>query len=123
MVPSKLNPNPNVIVTMSQLGPVAVLHMSGEIDMATTDTIAEQLFTRLSDQPSALVVDLSGVDFLGSAGLGVLIEAYQRAQEAGVTLRIVATTRPVLRPLEISGLLDVLPVYRGLSEALRGLAD
>jgi anti-sigma B factor antagonist len=123
MVPSKLDPNTNLVVTMSQLGPAAVLHVTGEIDMATCDAMAEQVFARMSDRPSALVIDLSGVDFLGSAGLGVLIEASQRAQEAAMTLRIVATTRCVLRPLEISGLLDVLPVYRGLADALQGLTD
>jgi anti-anti-sigma factor len=69
------------------------------------------------------VVDLSGVEFLGSAGLSVLIQASQQAEQGATTLRIIATAPPALRPLEISGLLDVLPVRRSLTEALQGLRD
>jgi anti-sigma B factor antagonist len=123
MVPSKLDPNDPITVTQSELGPAAVVHVSGEIDMSTSDTMAEQILGRLAERPSALVIDLTGVDFLGSAGLGVLIEASQRAQEAATTLRIVATTPPALRPLEVSGLLQVLPVFRSLTEALQGITD
>jgi anti-sigma B factor antagonist len=123
MLQPKLNPDETMTVTQSDLGTVAVVHVSGEIDIATSDTMAERVLGRLAERPATLVIDLSGVEFLGSAGLGVLIEASQNAQEAATTLRIVATTAPVLRPLEISGLLDVLPVCRSLSEALQGIRD
>jgi anti-sigma B factor antagonist len=123
MLQPKLNPDETMTVTQSDLGTVAVVHVSGEIDIATSDTMAGRVLGRLAERPATLVIDLSGVEFLGSAGLGVLIEASQNAQEAATTLRIVATTPRVLRPLEISGLLDVLPVCRSLSEALRGIRD
>jgi anti-sigma B factor antagonist len=121
MVQPKLNRSEPILVTHSDLGAVAIVHVVGEIDIATCDTMAERVLGRLAERPATLVVDLSGVEFLGSAGLGVLIEVSQRAQEAATTFRIVATTPPVLRPLEISGLLDMLPVCRSLSEALRGI--
>jgi anti-sigma B factor antagonist len=123
MVQPKLNPDKTITVTQSDLGAAAIVHVAGEIDMATSGTMAEHVLGRLAERPATLVIDLSGVEFLGSAGLGVLIEASHNAQEAATTFRIVATAPPVLRPLEISGLLDVLPVCRSLSEALRGTAD
>jgi anti-sigma B factor antagonist len=123
MVPSKLDPNDPITVTRTDRGPVVIVHVSGEIDMATSDTMAEHVLGRLAERPATLVIDLSGVAFLGSAGLSVLIEASQQAEEGVTTLRIVATAAPVLRPLEISGLIDLLPVCRSLSEAMQGLTD
>ena len=49
------------------------------------------------------VIDLGGVTFLASSGLAVLIRAAHRAEEDGVRLRLVASTRPVRRPLEVTG--------------------
>ncbi|MBP2319635.1 anti-anti-sigma factor [Kibdelosporangium banguiense] len=116
-----LDPNEHITVTRSDLGPVAVVHVSGEVDISTIDTMSEYVLDHLAQTPPALVIDLSGVVFMGSAGLGLLIEAHQQADRTATTLRIVATSPPVLRPLEISGLLDLLPVRRTLTEALEGL--
>jgi anti-anti-sigma factor len=124
MVESKIGrSNEPITVTQSDLGQVAIVHVSGEIDMATSETMAERVLGRLAERPPTLVIDLSGVEFLGSAGLSVLIEASQQAEQGATTLRIIATAPPALRPLEISGLLDMLPVCRSLTEALQGLRD
>jgi anti-anti-sigma factor len=124
MVESKIGrSNEPITVTQSDLGQVAIVHVSGEIDMATSETMAERVLGRLAERPPTLVIDLSGVEFLGSAGLSVLIEASQQAEQGATTLRIIATAPPALRPLEISGLLDILPVCRSLTEALQGLRD
>jgi anti-sigma B factor antagonist len=50
-----------------------------------------------------LVVDLSGVTFLASSGLAVLIRAAHRAATRDLRLQLVAATRAVRRPLEITG--------------------
>ena len=110
MVQPEIRMSEPITVTQSDLGRAAIVHVSGEIDMSTSETMAERLLGRLAERPPVLVIDLSGVEFLGSAGLSVLIEASQQAEQGATTLRIVATAPPALRPLEISGLLSVLPV-------------
>ncbi|MET0234634.1 MAG: STAS domain-containing protein [Kibdelosporangium sp.] len=110
-------------MTTSEAGPVGVVHVSGEVDLATSETMAEQVFGMLAERPSAVVVDLTSVAFMGSTGLGVLIEASQRAQQGATTFRIVASSSPVLRPLEISGLKALLPVFASMPEALQGIRD
>ena len=50
--------------------------------------------------------------FLDYAGLCVLAGAHRRAAEDGVVLRVVASTRVVIRPLQITGLYDLLAVER-----------
>jgi anti-sigma B factor antagonist len=56
------------------------------------------------------VVDLSGVGFVDSSGLRVLIEAHQRAQADSRRLVLSGSTRPVLRLLQITGLMEYLNV-------------
>ena len=54
--------------------------------------------------PATVVLDLSRVQFLDSAGLAVLVETAGRCAKAGQEFQLVCTTRGVLRPLQIAGL-------------------
>jgi anti-sigma B factor antagonist len=66
------------------------------------------------------VVDHTGVTFLASRGLAVLLRAAHRAGEHGPRLRLVAATRAVSRPLEITGSGQLFDVRRSRSAALEG---
>ena len=118
MVTFKLEPNPQFNVSLGALGNVTVVHVSGEIDLATCESVAEVVFDQLGQEPDALVIDLSGVGFMGSTGLSMLVEAHRQAERCGTSLHIVATTPPVLRTLEISGLDSVLPIRGSISAAV-----
>ncbi|MET0132012.1 MAG: STAS domain-containing protein [Kibdelosporangium sp.] len=118
MVPM-LDPDEMVTVTVSELSAACVIEVSGEIDMGTCDRMADPVFDRLAERPRTLVIDLTKVEFIGSAGLNVLIEAQKRAKDGVTVLHVVASTQPVLRPLEISGLRQFLSVRHSLAEALR----
>jgi anti-sigma B factor antagonist len=100
---------------------VTVAQVSGEVDLATRDVLAEALFAQLALAPPGLVIDLTKVGFIGSAGLCVLLEAYKRAQESGIVLRVVADNPPVLKTLQVSGLLEYLPVCPSVPVALSGI--
>jgi anti-anti-sigma factor len=78
----------------------AVVRLAGEIDMQTRDTLVTALGSLAS--PSSVIIDMSEVTFMDSAGLHVLIDTHRRAP---VTIR---SPQPfVRRLLELSGLLDV----------------
>jgi anti-sigma B factor antagonist len=67
-----------------------------------------------------LVIDLTEVTFLSSKGLQVLAEVTQTAQRRREPRRIVVDhTRPVIRPIEITGLDDVLALFTSLEDALQ----
>ncbi len=95
-------------VTAAPAGPdgtVIVLRVVGEIDLSTADTLGRHLTEHLSTVGRGIVLDLTEVSFLACCGLGVLAEVADQAGRRGTALRLVATgNRPVLRPLEISGL-------------------
>ncbi|MFP5022706.1 STAS domain-containing protein [Pseudonocardia phyllosphaerae] len=92
---------------------ITVLAVSGEVDTLTAPQLSaglDELFRAGGDD--ALVVDLGGVTFLASSGLGALIHAARRAGRDDRRLHVVATARAVLRPLEVTGsdqLFTVLP--------------
>ncbi len=85
----------------------------GEVDTFTAPVLRSTLDTQLEQTPSELVIDLSGVEFLGSAGLAVLVETQKSARAKDVGLRLIATTRAVTRPLEVTGLIDLFTIVDG----------
>jgi anti-sigma B factor antagonist len=94
-----------------------VVHVVGEIDTLT----APVLRTRLDEQVAAvplLVLDLTDVTFLGSAGLAVLVAAKDEADRRRHTLRLVPGSRIVTRALEATGLLGIFDIADGVPQAL-----
>jgi anti-sigma B factor antagonist len=83
-----------------------VVGIAGELDAATAPRLAAFLNNRLASTVTILVLDLSAVSFLGSAGLGVLIHARQQATAAGCDLYLITGTHCVDRALQITGIAD-----------------
>ena len=94
-------------VVVSEPAPLARLTATGEIDSSSAPLLREQLDLLLEDTLTELTIDLSGVTFLDSAGLCVLAAAHRRAG-ADVRLRVLASSRAVIRPLQITGLWQLL---------------
>jgi anti-sigma B factor antagonist len=99
-----------------------VLDVEGEIDGLTAPRLhaaMTEAFDRLGGRP--LVVDLTRVTFLGSQGLQVLLDGAREAihHRGFETLRIVVDhARPVIRPIELTGLDAVLTTFHTVAEAL-----
>lgn len=92
-------------LTQSRPDPTTVvLHVSGEIDLVGAPMLAESVDGCLSSAEQTVVVDLSAVSVLGSAGLNVLVQAQDRAQRERVTLLLVTGVHCVDRPLRACGL-------------------
>jgi anti-sigma B factor antagonist len=101
---------------------VAVVSVTGEIDLVTAPTLEQTITSVVDDSPSALVIDLSGVDFLGSVGLKILAATYEKlgnSAEYGVVAHGPATRRPI----HLTGLDKTFPLYSTLDEALTGVRD
>lgn len=86
-------------------GRVAV---AGEVDSSTAPRLTSCIDTLLASAPRELVVDLCEVTFLDSAGLHALVAAHTRAQQVGARLRVLVATRAALRPIQVTGLWEVL---------------
>ncbi|MGV9363662.1 STAS domain-containing protein [Amycolatopsis sp. NPDC003731] len=96
---------------------VAVLRVDGALDLALAPKLRQLAERAARLQPSLLVIDLTDVTFLASAGMAELVRAH-RGPAASAPLRVVATGRITLRPLELTRLIDEFAIYPSLSEAL-----
>jgi anti-sigma B factor antagonist len=83
----------------------AVLALEGEFDLAQVSAVEQALATVERDRPAIMVIDLSGVTFLDSSGLRVILEADGRARRAARRLVLVRGPEQVHRVFLIA-LLD-----------------
>jgi anti-sigma B factor antagonist len=88
----------------------ARLIASGEVDSSSAPALRAHLDDVLDAGVTELTVDLTGVTFLDSAGLCVLAAGHRRAVRSDVRLRVLASSRAVIRPMQITGLYDLLDV-------------
>ena len=89
--------------------PSATVVLDGEIDIATAPAIRRFLMAAINGGNVHLAVDMSGVTFIGAAGIGVLVAAANRAREAGGGLSLLAASRQVQRLRDIFHLDVILP--------------
>lgn len=98
---------PDVRVAVERQGPDVTLTVIGEIDLATVEEVSSRL-TRLANgaggDAERIVVDLSGVGFMGASGLSALVTAEQALRRRGSTLRVRAPQRVVAHLFELTGL-------------------
>ena len=126
-----LSPAPDANAELAEESPLEVhvqrseglttVRVAGEVDLGTAARLRTILADELAAEPSTLVVDLDQVSFFTSLGLTALALAQRDARERGIDLRVVATTRATLRPMQITGMIDDLAVYDSYAEAIAGL--
>lgn len=107
-------------VTTRRNGDISVLHVTGDLDVLTAPTLGTRLDVALADAPSVLIVDLSEVQFLSSAGISMLVETHRLTHRAGMSLRVVAEGPATSRPMRVMGLGEIIDIYPTVDEAVRG---
>ena len=100
---------------------VVVVAISGDLDMATAPEVADAIRSAVEHGPAALIVDLSRVQFLASAGINLLISVH-RDLLPSKRFGVVADGPATSRPLTVIGVDTILAVYRTLDEALNHIA-
>jgi anti-sigma B factor antagonist len=111
-VTATLDPPSGDLISLSVVSTdtTARVRAAGEVDSNSAPQLQAELDALLDAGVRELVVDLGGVTFLDSAGLCALAASHRRATNAGVRLRVLASHRAVIRPLQITGLYDLLQV-------------
>jgi anti-sigma B factor antagonist len=98
----------------------AVLAVQGEVDVYTAPQFREQLIQLVDQGHRQIVVDLEGVEFLDSTGLGVLVGGLKRVRSQDGDLSLVCTQRRILKVLEITGLTKVFDIHDSVDAAVAG---
>ena len=109
--------NDPITTSVARREGVTVLTVGGEIDLATAPTLEAAIADLLTDDLPALVIDLSPVQFLASAGLQILVATHEKVSKAA-SFAVVANGPATSRPIQLTGLDEVFPLYPTLDDAL-----
>jgi anti-sigma B factor antagonist len=96
-------------------GDLLVSRLSGKLSL---ETVHDFISTMRAEPASRLVLDMSGVSFLDSAGVGALVSLFVSRRNHGKTLALAALTQQGTAVMQVSGLLKLLPVYPSVEKAL-----
>ena len=101
-------------------GAATVISVSGELDLASSPALQEELDRAAGSDSQMLIIDLRELDFMDSTGLSVLVRAHQRIEEQGRQLAMVKGPQQVQRLLSLTGVADRLTLVETPEELLTG---
>jgi anti-sigma B factor antagonist len=98
---------------------VVIARISGEIDLASADTIGGELAAAVPNRALGLVLDLSGTDYLDSSGVSLMFELAERLRRRQQQLRLVVPAdAPLRRVLRIVNVNRIVPTDETTDEAV-----
>ena len=100
----------DLVTSLARDAGTVTVALHGEVDVLTVDQVRVALTEAVEQRPDSIVVELAGLSFIDSTGLGALIFGFQRARDAGIAFSLAHPTRGVRQVLVLSGLLEVVPV-------------
>lgn len=107
----------DIVLDSRPEGGWTVIDVKGEVDVYTAPKLREKLVDLVSQGSHQIVVNLEGVEFLDSTGLGVLVGGLKRVKSHDGTLALVCTKAKILKVFSITGLSKVFPIYETVQEA------
>jgi len=90
---------------------VPVLDLTGEVDSYNSPRLREKIVSLVDQGNANLVINLSGVDYIDSTGLGTLVGGLKRASERGGTISLICPSEQIYKVFHITGLVKVFPIF------------
>ena len=85
-----------------------VTRLDGKLSLETVNSFIQ---TMRQEQAKHLVLDMGGVSFLDSAGVGALVSLFVTRKHGGKTLALANLTKQAIAVLQVSGILKLIPAY------------
>ena len=101
-----------------QLEATTVVQVAGDIELSNASQLKSDLRSACEQDACRVVVDMSEVTFIDSTGIGVLVGALKRTREQNGSFALICPQPRVRRVFEITGLLQVMPLFNTIDEAL-----
>jgi anti-sigma B factor antagonist len=99
----------------------AVLVVNGDVDLHTAPSLRDRIRGLVDDGARNLVIDMAGVDFLDSTGLGALLGSRKQVYDLDGTISLSGLSEHVLKVFEITSLDQVFDIYATRTEAVAAL--
>jgi anti-sigma B factor antagonist len=100
-----------------------ILRPQGDLDVYTVGSLRDALGKMIEDRTARVVVDLDGVPFMDSSGLGALMGGVRRLREIGGDLAIACTREQHLKLFTITGFGEGVSIAPTVEEAAKGFRD
>jgi anti-sigma B factor antagonist len=101
---------PELTITVERAPDEVVLHLAGEIDVLTVTNLSAIVNETLAEPPARIELDMAGVTFCDSQGLGTLVVLSRKAQHARTVLALTNVGEFLMRVLDITGLRSALMI-------------
>lgn len=105
-------------VTTEGRGVATVVHAAGELDLHTAPMLRAELEKAIKAGALLIVADLSGVDFMDSTGLSVIVATVAALREHGGELRVVSTSDRITRVFTLTGVDRQVGMFATVEEAV-----
>ena len=103
---------------VQQEGNSTIIGVTGSVDALTASELSQVLTRQIQEGHANLVVDLTAVDFMSSAGLRTLLGGVKETRSSGGDLRIISTNPGIDKVLKMSGFHNIAKVFRSQAEAV-----
>ena len=100
---------------------VAILAVDGALDADGTQAMEDAVVALLESGETSLLFDFSGLDYINSSGLRILVLAYQRLKKSSGTVAICGIKDYIQEVFEVSGYDKIFPLYPNKTDALSGM--
>lgn len=103
----------------SKEGNTLIIGLNGDLDHHSAEEVRNKIDDRIDrDKINKLILDFSGVTFMDSSGIGVVIGRYKKLNMRDGEVRIAEINNNVKRVFELSGLFKIIKAYNTVEEAL-----
>jgi anti-sigma B factor antagonist len=111
-------------ISQRLIGNVAVIDLSGRVVLGEgIETLRDKINSLLHQSHRNLVLNLSGVDYLDSAGLGEIVSSYATVRRHGGSIKLVGLTSRIRDLLSITKLLTVFDTFDAEQDAVRSFSS
>ena len=100
--------------------PYTLVEVVGEADVTNCDALREVLEAEVAKQPRTMIIDLSGLRFMDSSALHVILRVNRSMDRQGGVLSLASPREPVAKMLRLTAADQLIPVYASVSEATAG---
>lgn len=115
---------PAMDIAVRKSGDVTVVDFNGRLAVGVSDQIFPRVMREILDEGAKkILLNLSGMDYIDSNGLGELVQSYREAKRVGASLRLLKPQDRVAKTLRLTNLLPMFEVYESEEEALQAFGS
>jgi len=113
----------NSSITIRHSGPASLVNVSGSFTSFEAGALRQAISSLIADQRKDIVLNLSGLEYLDSSGIGELVRNYLTVIKSGGTMKVVGLSKKVEEILKITQLYKLFPEFPDEEAALKSFPE